>query len=226
MPCLKLTLTLSLLALGISNAQQIPTSREIVQYSPTQAEALIQETIEQKFPPALVDRLAVLLINRPAEFVPRLAAYIGSQYRLDPTAREERLILTAASLVAYTGDESALRVVEELIALDRERFTPLVQSTLDNAQSWRNPYDVAYRASETGGEVVRGELRKWLQSRTESPISQRYWAAAMNERYPGGLSEAVLESDPLVSMLDSESKVLMKTRLREESERVKQIRRQ
>lgn len=220
------SLLLSLVALGTASAQQIPTSREIVQYSPAQAEALIRETIDQKFPPVLVDRLAVLLINRPAEFVPRLAAYIGSQYQLDAAAREERLISTAASLVAYTGDESALRVVEELITLDRERFTPLVQSTLNNAQSWRNPYEVAYRASETGGEVVRGELRKWLQSRTESPISQRYWAAAMNERYPGGLSEAVLESDPLLSMLETDTKPVMKTRLREESERVRQLRRQ
>lgn len=226
MLCPKLALTLALLTPGYLHAQQIPTSREIVQYSPAQAEALIQETIDQKFPPVLVDRLAVLLINRPAEFVPRIAAYIGSQYGLDRSSREERLISTAASLVAYTGDESALRVAEELIALDSERFTPLVQSTLNNAQSWRNPYGVAYRAAETGGEVVRGELREWLQSRTESPISQRYWAAAMNERYPGGLSEAVLESDPLVSMLDTESKALMKTRLRDESERVRQLNRQ
>ena len=226
MPCLRLTLTLSLLVLEDVSAQQIPTSREIVQYSPAQAEALIQETIDQKFPPVLVDRLAVLLINRPAEFVPRIAAYIGSQYQLDAAAREDRLISTAASLVAYTGDESALRVVEELIALDRARFTPLVQSTLNNAQSWRNPYDVAYRAAESGGETVRAELGKWLQSRTESPISQRYWAASMNERYPGGLTQPVLDSDPLVSMLDAESKTVMKARLRDESVRMRQLKRQ
>jgi len=225
-PCPRLTLTLPLLVLSVSHAQQVPTSREIVQYSSAQAEALIQETIDQKFPPVLVDRLAVLIINRPAEFVPRLAAYIGSQYRLDAAVREERLISTAASLVAYTGDESALRVVEELIALDRERFTPLVQSTLNNAQSWRNPYDVAYRATEFGNEAVRAELEKWLQSRIDSPISQRYWAAAMNGRYPGGLSEAVLDSDPLVSMLDAQSRTVMKTRLRDESERAKQLKRQ
>jgi len=215
-----------MIVVGVASAQQIPTSREIVQYSPAQAEALIQETIDQKFTPVLVDRLAVLLINRPAEFVPRIAAYIGSQYRLDPSAREERLISTAASLVAYTGDESALRVVEELIALDRERFTPLVQSTLNNAQSWRNPYDVAYRAAETGGVTVRAELEKWLQSRIDSPVSRRYWAASMNERYPGGLSETVFESDPLVSMLEPESRIAVKSQLREESERVKQLKRQ
>ena len=158
--------------------------------------------------------------------MPRLAAYIASQYQLEATAREERLITTAASLVAYSGDAAALRAVEELIALDQERFTPLVQSTLNNAQNWRNPYDVAYRAAQTGDEVMRGELRKWLQSRTESPVSQRYWAMAMNERYPGGLSEAVFERDPLVSMLDTEPKTVMKTRLRDEAERVKQLKRQ
>ncbi|MCL4841156.1 MAG: hypothetical protein KJZ79_04925 [Bryobacteraceae bacterium] len=226
MLCPRIALILTLLAWGIAHAQQIPTSRQIVEYSQAQAEALIQEAINQEFSPVLVDRLAVLLVNRPAEFVPRLAAYIASQYRIDAAVREERLFTTAASLVAYTGDAAALRAVEELIALDQERFTPLVQSTLNNAQNWRNPYDVAYRAAETGNEVIRGELRKWLQSRVESTVSHRFWAVAMNERYPGGLSEAVFERDPLVSMLETEAKTAMKTRLRDESERVKQLKRQ
>lgn len=225
MLCPRIALSLTLLTWGIAHAQQTPTSRQIVEYSQEQAEALIQEAIDQEFPPVLVDRLAVLLINRPAEFVPRLAAFIASQYRLDAAARKERPVATAASLVAYAGHEAALRAVEELIALDQERFTPLVQSTLNCAQNWRNPYDVAYRAAENGDGVLRGELRKWLHSRTESPVSQRYWALAMNERYPGGLSEAVFERDPLVSMLETEPKTVMKTRLRYESERLKELKR-
>ena len=224
MPCLRFILPI--IVLGVASAQQIPTSREIVQYSQEQAETLIQETIHQKFPPVLVDRLAVLLINRPAEFVPRLTAYVGSQYRLDAAAREERLISTAASLVAYTGDAAALRAVEELIALDPARFTPLVQSTLNNAQNWRNPYDIAYRAAESGGEIVRAELEKWIQSRTDSWVSQRYWAAAMNERYPGGLTETVLSSDPLAVMLKPETRAITLNKLREESVRAREQKRQ
>jgi hypothetical protein len=128
-------------------------------------------------------------------------------------------------LVAYAGDETALRAVEELISLDRERFTPLVQSTLNNAQSWRNPYEVAYRAIGIGNATVRAEVERWVQSRTDSWVSQRYWAAAMVERYPSGLTDSVLESDPLVVILEPKAREVTMNRLREEAVRVKEQKR-
>ncbi len=226
MPCPRFLIPAIVAAALVAPAQEIPTSHEIVQYSPEQADALIREVIDQEFSPVLVDRLAVLLINRPAEVVPKLAGYIRAQYGLPEPEREERTVRTASSLVAYAGDETALRAVEELIALDRDRFTPLVQSTLNNAQSWRNPYDVAYRAIEIGNAAVRAEVERWVQSRTDSWVSQRYWAAAMVERYPSGLTDSVLESDPLVVMLEPKARDVTTNRLREESVRVREQKRQ
>jgi len=162
MPCHRFLIPVIIAAASVAPAQEIPTSREIVKYTQEQADALIREVIDQKFPPVLVDRLAVLLINRPADVVPRLTGHIRAQYGLPLAEREERAIRTASNLVAYAGDETALRAVEELISLDRERFTPLVQSTLNNAQSWRNPYEVAYRAIEIGNAAVRAELKSGL----------------------------------------------------------------
>jgi hypothetical protein len=185
-------------------------------------EALIGEIVATGFPPTLVDRLAVLVINRPGEVVPKLARLVRGQLTLPDAERNERTVRIVPSLIAYSGDESALPVIEELVLLDRPRFMPLIQSLLDNAQSWRNPYNLAYRAIESRDESIRAEVERWVQLRTDSWVSQRLWAESMIERYPGGLTESVLENDPLVAVLKPDLRAATKSRIREESARIKE----
>ncbi|WP_321476053.1 hypothetical protein [uncultured Paludibaculum sp.] len=178
---------------------------------------LLQEALSRKFPPILVDRLAVLLANRSADVIPGLAAYIQRQLSLPATDGDGRMIQLAAYLLAYAGDDNALRAIETLIGLDPVRFTPFVQMTLNNAQNWGNPFDLAYRAMETGTAAVRLEVRKWVRARATSRMSQQFWAASMKERYPNGLTAAVLENDPLLDLLEPGTKMELMGRLQDEA---------
>jgi hypothetical protein len=186
-------------------AQGLPASREIVQYSPEQAETMVRETIEQRFPPVLVDRVAVLVINRPEVVIPALTGYIRTQYGLAMSDRSDFGVDTASRLIAYAGHTLSVLAIEELIALDRDRFTPLVKAALDSASSWRNPYTVAYDAHELGSEAVRAEVERWVNSRINSWVSRERWAEALQLRYPAGVSEAVLDNDPLIKVIQPES---------------------
>lgn len=185
-------------------AQGFPASREIVQYSPAQAETMVRETIEQGFPPVLVDRVAVLVINRPEVAIPALTGYIRTQYGLAMSDRSDFGVDTASRLIAYAGHTQSVRAIEELIALDPDRFPPLVRAVLDSASSWRNPYTVAYDAHETGSEAVRAEVERWVNSRVNSWVSRERWAEALQLRYPAGVSDAILDNDPLIKVIQPE----------------------
>lgn len=185
----------------VASAQEPPPKHDILNSSAVQIEALMTSLISRRFPPELVDRLAVLAINRPAEIMPLLTDRIRRQYDRPTQERDEKQIEIISALIAYAGDEHSVPAIEALIDLDSSRFTPLVQSTLNNSQGWGNPYDLAYVAIRSGNPAVRNEVSKWVESRVDSTASQGYWASSLATRYPNGLTPSVIDSDPLLGLI-------------------------
>jgi len=104
-------------------------------------------------------------------------------------------------MVAYAGDEEALRAISKLVRIDETSFGYLVGRTLDNAGNWRNPFTVAYRGLELRDEVISRYTMAWAESALASNRMRRVWAEAMLDRYgkvPGDLEWA---SDPIASRL-------------------------
>jgi hypothetical protein len=116
-------------------------------------------------------------------------------------SRSERFIDLASAMVAYAGDEQALRGVSKLMAVDEARFGPLVGRTLNNAGNWRNPFTVAYQGLAFGDESLSQHIAGWAESALISNRMQRAWAEAMLERYGSVPDESAWDTDPIASRL-------------------------
>jgi len=203
----------------VGMAQESPAKHDILNYSTAQVNELITSLIKQEFPPELVDRLAVLAINRPEELIPTLTDRIRQQYARPAQERDEKQIEIISALIAYTGGEYAVPAVEALIDLDSPRFTPLVQSALNNSQGWSNPYDLAYVAVRSAHPTLRIEVSKWVESRIDSRASQIYWASSLAKRYPSSLTPQVIESDPLLGLIRPDRRTTVVDNLRKATPR-------
>jgi hypothetical protein len=104
-------------------------------------------------------------------------------------------------MIAYAGDEQALRAVRKLMAMDESRFGPLVGRTLDNAGNWRNPFTVAYHGLALGDDSISTRIGMWAEFALASTRMQRAWAEAMLDRYGSVPDESVWDSDPINSRL-------------------------
>lgn len=189
---------LLLSSLGLIRAQ-VPQARAIVELTETEQSRFVTETIAAGFPDDRADQLTMLVLNRSALVLPLLERRVEDEFRAQSPSKE--LIGIVTEMIAYAGDEQALREASKLIALDGQSFGRLVGRTLDNALDFRNPFVVAYSGLNFGIEPVSDLIGEWASSKLSAPKMQRLLAEAMLARYERIPDEVTLNKDPIVSRL-------------------------
>jgi hypothetical protein len=227
---------IALLALaGYAAGQGVPDSpdwRRMLKASEAEQTAWINSDLDRGMPTVDPDAsvLTMLILNRSSVALPLIEQKIEQVLRspspldcfTDKSADAQKFVGVAAAMIAYAGDEQALREISKLIKVDERRFGGLVEGTLINARSYRNPFIVAYRGLEIGDPAVDSRIAAWaevqladerppLRSRggpalepvPESEMRQvrRWWAEAMVEKYGRVPTEMEWATDPLVSRL-------------------------
>ena len=163
------------------------------------------------------------LIEKKIEQV--IASASPSDCFTDKSVDPQKFVALAAIVIAYEGDELALREVSKLVRLDEQRFGPLVGRTLQEAEHHRpgNPFLLAYRGFELGDPSVDRGIANWAEAQLGDkmpgllgggkvlrwdPIPEArvrqirdWWAEAMIGRYGGLPTEDEWRRDPIVSRL-------------------------
>ena len=181
----------------------IPPARTILDLGESEQIAFINKTIGLGFPENRADQMTMLIINRSAVALPLIESKLEDA--LKSTSTPKRLVDTATEMIAYAGDEQALRAVSKLMSVDENRFGPLVGRTLDNAGNWRNPFGVVYRGLDIGDETVSRHMAAWVESALASNNMQRAWAEAMLDKYGKVPGEIEWATDPIASRLKDQS---------------------
>lgn len=174
-------------------------AKSVLHLSEAEQRRFVNLVLDAGFPENEGDRFSLLLVNRSALVVPILESRLEQELMELP--RSGRLVELASAMIAYAGDEQALRAISKLLVVDQTRFGSLVGRTLDNAGNWRNPFTVAYRGLEMGDEAVSSHIAAWAESALASNRMQRAWAEAMLDRYGKVPSESEWTIDPIASRL-------------------------
>lgn len=185
---------------GLVSAQ-VPSARAILEVSEVEQTKFVNETMDAGFPDDRADQMTMLVINRSVLVLPLIERRV--EVELSSPSPSKRLIETATEMIAYSGDDQALREVSKLVAIDDSRFGRLVGRTLDNALNFRNPFTVAYRGVEMQNEPTARKIGAWADSALSSQRMQHLWAKAMVERYGQAPGEGEWANDPLTSRLKS-----------------------
>jgi hypothetical protein len=151
------------------------------------------------FPSDRADQMTMLIINRSALALPLIEERLEADLRSQPPSPS--FIETASEMIAYAGDEHALRAIGKLIAIDEVRFAPLVGRALTHAMNWRNPLTVAYRGLELGDGTVSRHVVGWVGAALKSSRMQRTWGEAMLDRYGKVPDDEEWSSDPIAIRL-------------------------
>lgn len=175
--------------------------------------------------------MTMLVLNRSAVTLPLIETKIEQVLRSPSPADcftaesvdPGKFVALAAYMIAYAGDQQALREASKLLKLDRKRFGSLVQRTLDEALTRRNAFTVAYRGFELGDATLDQKIAEWAQAeladkrpplrnygprdpepKPDFEIQQacRLWAEAMVEKYGGVPTERDWSDDPIVRRLE------------------------
>jgi hypothetical protein len=193
-------LAVVLLASSALDGQDVvPPARTILDLSNSEQIAFIRSTMELGFPANRADQMTMLIINRSALTLPLIEAKLEKALKSTPPPKS--FVETASEMIAYAGDEQALRVISKLVALDENRFGRLVGRTLANAGNWRNPFSVIYSGLEIGDEAVSRYVAAWVESALASNTMQRTWAEAMLDRYGKVPGDSEWATDPIASRL-------------------------
>jgi hypothetical protein len=187
-----------MLILG-SGTAQIPSARAMLELSEVEQTKFVNETMEAGFPDERADQMTMLIINRSALVLPLIERRIEIELRSQSSSKD--LIETAMEMIAYAGDEQAIREVSKLVAIDEARFGRFVARTLHNALNFRNPFTIAYRGVEIEDGRIAQKIGAWADSALLSQRMQRLWAEAMVKRYGRVPSEAEWAKDPLAVRL-------------------------
>lgn len=191
---------LGLTALGQDKRDSRLSARNILDRSYAEQTAFITATIEQGFPEDRADQMTMLIINRSALTIPLIEGKL--EQALIASSPSKRFVDIASEMIAYAGDEEALRAIGKLIELDETRFGQLVGRTLDNSVHFRNPFTIAYRGLELGNEAVSRHTVAWVESVLASDRMQRTWAEAMLDRYGKVPGDSEWATDPIVARLN------------------------
>lgn len=194
-----LLLAVLLVSSSVHGQDVVPAARTILDLSEGEQVAFIRSTMELGFPINRADQMTMLVINRSALALPLIEAKMEEALKAVPP--QAAFVETASEMIAYAGDESALRAVCKLVALDENKFRQLVGRTLDNAGNWRNPFSIVYRGLEIGNEVVSRYVVVWVESALASNGMRRKWAEAMLDRYGKMPADSEWAMDPIVSRL-------------------------
>jgi hypothetical protein len=151
------------------------------------------------FPMNRADQMTMLIINRSALVFPLIEGKLEEALKSD--SPQTAFVETASEMIAYAGDQTALREIIKLMSLDEKRFGRLVGRMLDNAGNWRNPFDVAYDGLALSNEAISQYTMQWVPSALESNRMQRAWADALLSRYRKVPGDAEWAADPIASRL-------------------------
>ena len=178
--------------------------------------------MDKGMPIDLGGALTILAINKSSLVLPLVEQKIEQVLRskspsecfTDKSVRPEKFVSLGADLIAYAGNDEAMRQVAKLIKLDEKRFGDLVNRTLmgtenrGNPENLGDPYIVAYHALEIGEPLVENRIYAWVQARFSEKAEdrirdlRRFWAAAMVDRYGGVPTESQWAADPFISRLN------------------------
>src|SRR5258708_20802 len=125
----------TLLASSQEKSDERFSARNILDKTEAEQTTFITSTMEQGFPEDRADQMTMLIINRSAVTIPLIEAKLEEM--LKSASPSKGFIDIASEMIAYAGDEQALRAVGKLLAIDGKRFERLIGRTLDNAGNWR-----------------------------------------------------------------------------------------
>lgn len=188
-----------LVSSSVHGQDVVPPARAILDLSEGEQIAFINRTIDLGFPENRADQMTMLIINRSAITLPLIEAKLEEALKSTPPPKG--FVETASEMIAYAGDEWALREISKLLAVDENRFARLVGRTFDNAGNWRNPFAVAYRGFELGNEAISQRTMQWVESALASNRMRRTWAEAMLDRYGKVPGDPEWATDPIASRL-------------------------
>jgi hypothetical protein len=180
---------------------QVPSARHILELSESEQAKFVNETIDAGFPDGSADQMTMLIINRSALVLPLLERRVVVELRSQSPSKD--VIATATEMIAYAGNDHAFQTISRLIAIDADRFGPLVERTLDNAMDFRNPFTLAYRRLEIGDEAISRRIAAWADARLATNRMQRLWAEAMVDRYQRVPDGEQWANDPLAVRLNT-----------------------
>jgi hypothetical protein len=190
-------------------------ARRIVGMSEESQVAYARWYLAQGMPTDGGDAFAVLVLNRSSLVLPILEAKIeellNSPSTPDSSAErvvDPKLVVSfAGSMIAYAGDQQSLKEISKLMKIDEQRFGRLVESTLANAQGYRNPLTVAYSGFEIGDAALDKKIAAWIEARFSDKYegvvarAKHWWADALVDRYGGPPSPEQWANDPIASRL-------------------------
>jgi len=184
---------------GLYGQDVVPPARTILDLSEGEQVAFIRSTMELGFPINRADQITMLIINRSALALPLIEMKLEETMKAVPP--QVAFVETASEMIAYAGDQTALREITRLMALDEKKFGPLVGRTLDNAGNWRNPFDVAYGGLALGSEAISQRTMQWVKSALASNKMQHHWAESLLNRYGEVPDDSEWAADPIASRL-------------------------
>jgi hypothetical protein len=176
--------------------------------------------------------ITMLILNKPDVALPLIEQKIEKVLQsasspdnfTDKSIDPQKFVDLAAIAIMEAGDGQSLKEIGKLIKLDEKRFGYLIERTLIQATSYRNPFVVAYQGLDIGDPAIDSRIIAWAKlqldlldnkplQRTPGPPDQEavreyenekartWWAEAMVNKYGGVPSEAQWRSDPIVSRL-------------------------
>ena len=199
----RLLFAILLLSATIHGQNAPPSALTIVDLSDSEQTAFIHNTMELGFPINRADQMTMLILNRSTLTLPLIESWIEQALKSNPT--QAASVETAAEMIAYAGDQTALREVSKLVAVDENRFGRLVRRTLENAGSFRNPFGVVYDGLAMDDTAISRLTMQWVESALASSRMQRKWAEALLIRYGKVPDDSEWANDPLASRLKDQA---------------------
>ncbi len=180
--------------------------------------ALAQSALDRGIPYEQREALRALAITHSSLILPlieaKVEAVLKSPEQIEPNVdislRPDRYIVTAMGIIAYAGDEEALKQLAKLMktaGFAKLQLQDLVSSTLGWAGERGNPFALAYRGLEMGDTDVDKPIIAWAERRLAEPSlnqtkdPRRQLAKAMVNRYGALPTPEQWAKDPLVSRL-------------------------
>jgi hypothetical protein len=207
-----------------------PEWRRLLDASETEQRNWIREHLCKGMPPS--EAFGTMILNRSSTTLPVIEGMIEEVLR--PPSRPEcfsgqttdlkKFAHVAALSITEAGNEQSLVEASKLIKLDDQQFGWMVERILLQAETYRNPFVVAYQGLELNDPAVGRRIAAWAQTaladrrppnrnfgpRDPEPVpeseirrTRRAWAEAMVERYGGVVTETNWANDPIVVGLTS-----------------------
>jgi hypothetical protein len=219
--------------------------RRLLKANEAEQTAWIEWHLRAGMPPD--DTFGMLILNKSEVALPLIEQKIEEvlrspsplEYFTDKSVDPQKFIHSAAGAITEAGNVQSLKEAAKLIKIDEKQFGWMVDRTLIEAWSYRNPFAVAYGGLGIGDPAVDSRVAAWVQVylSDEIPVGtargvvvqpmeefdkkrfRGWWADAMVEKYGAVPTESQWAVDPVVSILGiMRSKILHDDVMRAASE--------